>query len=194
MAQRDVELHNKYLLSTWKLIFFQFFASLRCRIVIFFSIKYYWQKNPVESQLKELMFEMLRSPKHRQSSQFADIQLYSKYIFVSYPSGEPSWHLHNSQPLITHIYMEILNKQHRRLMFLRQSGGFVGLCYFIMSKRELDGWMYNVEWDYDALILFQMLIYGFHKICFAFQLREWLFSIVQWLNSHGSATPRKLCT
>lgn len=37
-----------------------------------------------------------------------------------------------------------------------------------------------------------MLIYGFHKIYFALELRKCFLSVAQWLNFHGSATPRKL--
>ena len=61
------------------------------------------------------------------------------------------------------------------LACLRWDGLSESLHYFSLSVGEIEDWICKMEWDYDAVILFQMLIYGFHKIYCGLVLRIFIF-------------------
>ena len=97
------------------------------------------------------------------------------------------------QPCVTHTSRECrYNVNTAGLALLRWHGFLEPPRYFSLPACEIEDGICKMEWDYDALILFQMLIYGFHKIYFALELRKCFCSVAQWLNFHGSAIPRKL--
>lgn len=130
----------------------------------------------MKSQHKLFLFAMLRSPKCWTPS-FRDFQGNSKYL-TSILSFKKTKLLVPTPYPISHTYScKCWFKKNTTIgfAFLRWVGLSESLHYFSLSVGEIEDWIFKMEWDYDAVILFQMLIYGFHKIYCALVLRIFIF-------------------